>query len=64
MELGPEPPHRRRLLFACGSPPPAPPAPQQPVVKALFGAPQGAPAGLSPVASLALTMGRLQGLDR
>nr|XP_036850067.1 M-phase inducer phosphatase 1 isoform X3 [Manis javanica] len=55
MELGPEPPHRRRLLFAR-SPPPA----QQPVVKALFGAP--ASGGLSPVTSLAATMGRLPGL--
>ncbi|KAI5174411.1 M-phase inducer phosphatase 1 isoform X3 [Manis pentadactyla] len=55
MELGPEPPHRRRLLFAR-SPPPA----QQPVVKALFGAP--ASGGLSPVTSLAVTMGQLPGL--
>ncbi|XP_035559137.1 M-phase inducer phosphatase 1 isoform X6 [Canis lupus baileyi] len=55
MELGPEPPHRRRLLFAC-SPPPAP----QPVVKALFGAP--ASGGLSPVTSLTVTMDQLQGL--
>ncbi|XP_004399242.1 PREDICTED: M-phase inducer phosphatase 1 isoform X3 [Odobenus rosmarus divergens] len=55
MELGPEPPHRRRLLFAC-SPPPAP----QPVVKALFGAP--ASGGLSPVTNLTVTMDRLQGL--
>ncbi|KAK2498354.1 LOW QUALITY PROTEIN: hypothetical protein MC885_004890, partial [Smutsia gigantea] len=57
MELGPEPPHRRRLLFAR-SPPPA----QQPVVKALFGAP--ASGGLSPVTNLAVTMGQLQGLGR
>uniref|UniRef100_A0A2K5S819 M-phase inducer phosphatase n=1 Tax=Cebus imitator TaxID=2715852 RepID=A0A2K5S819_CEBIM len=55
MELGPEPPHRRRLLFAC-SPPPAP----QPVVKALFGAP--ATGGLSPVTNLTVTMDQLQGL--
>ncbi|XP_062971063.1 M-phase inducer phosphatase 1 isoform X2 [Cynocephalus volans] len=55
MELGPEPPHRRRLLFAC-SPPPAP----QPVVKALFGAP--AAGGLSPVTNLTVTMDQLRGL--
>ncbi|XP_072577113.1 M-phase inducer phosphatase 1 isoform X5 [Vulpes vulpes] len=55
MELGPEPPHRRRLLFAC-SPPPAP----QPVVKALFGA--SASGGLSPVTNLTVTMDQLQGL--
>ncbi|XP_058413474.1 M-phase inducer phosphatase 1 isoform X4 [Diceros bicornis minor] len=55
MELGPEPPHRRRLLFAC-SPPPAP----QPVAKALFGAP--AAGGLSPVTNLTVTMDQLQGL--
>nr|XP_037859924.1 M-phase inducer phosphatase 1 isoform X3 [Chlorocebus sabaeus] len=55
MELGPEPPHRRRLLFAC-SPPPVP----QPVVKALFGAP--AAGGLSPVTNLTVTMDQLQGL--
>ncbi|XP_044610456.1 M-phase inducer phosphatase 1 isoform X4 [Equus asinus] len=55
MELGPEPPHRRRLLFAC-SPPPA----SQPVVKALFGAP--AAGGLSPVTNLTVTMDQLQGL--
>ncbi|XP_045153463.1 M-phase inducer phosphatase 1 isoform X2 [Echinops telfairi] len=55
MELGPEPPHRRRLLFAC-SPPPAPPA----VVKTLFGAP--ATGGLSPVTNLTVTMDQLQGL--
>ncbi|XP_072797296.1 M-phase inducer phosphatase 1 isoform X3 [Vicugna pacos] len=55
MELGPEPPHRRRLLFAC-SPPPAP----QPVVKALFGTP--AAGGLSPVTNLTVTMDKLQGL--
>ncbi|XP_047388322.1 M-phase inducer phosphatase 1 isoform X3 [Sciurus carolinensis] len=55
MELGPEPPHRRRLLFAC-SPPPAP----QPVAKALFGAP--APGGLSPVTNLTVTMDQLRGL--
>lgn len=57
MELGPEPPHRRRLLFAC-SPPPAP----QPVSKALFGAP--AADGLSPVTNLTVTMDQLQGLGR
>ncbi|XP_075403390.1 M-phase inducer phosphatase 1 isoform X3 [Tenrec ecaudatus] len=55
MELGPEPPHRRRLLFAC-SPPPAPPA----VEKALFGAP--ATGGLSPVTNLTVTMDQLHGL--
>ncbi|XP_047629211.1 M-phase inducer phosphatase 1 isoform X3 [Phacochoerus africanus] len=55
MELGPEPPHRRRLLFAC-SPPPVP----QPVVKALFGTP--AAGGLSPVTNLTVTMDQLQGL--
>ncbi|XP_029774297.1 M-phase inducer phosphatase 1 isoform X3 [Suricata suricatta] len=55
MELGPEPPHRRRLLFAC-SPPPT----SQPVVKALFGAP--ASGGLSPVTNLTVTMDQLQGL--
>nr|XP_027788220.1 M-phase inducer phosphatase 1 isoform X2 [Marmota flaviventris] len=55
MELGPEPPHRRRLLFAC-SPPPAP----QPVSKALSGAP--AADGLSPVTNLTVTMDQLQGL--
>ncbi|XP_045386313.1 M-phase inducer phosphatase 1 isoform X3 [Lemur catta] len=55
MELGPEPPHRRRLLFACSSPP----APQ-PVVKALFDTP--AAGGLSPVTNLTVTMDRLQGL--
>lgn len=55
MELGPEPPHRRRLLFAC-SPPPTP----QPVVKTLFGAP--AAGGLSPVTNLTVTMDQLQGL--
>ncbi|XP_036122423.1 M-phase inducer phosphatase 1 isoform X2 [Molossus molossus] len=55
MELGPEPQHRRRLLFAC-SPPSAPP----PVVKALFGAP--AAGGLSPVTNLTVTMNQLQGL--
>lgn len=56
MELGPELPHRRRLLFAC-SPPPGPP----PVVKALF---SGEPAagGLSPVTHLTATMDQLQGL--
>ncbi|ELK10191.1 M-phase inducer phosphatase 1 [Pteropus alecto] len=57
MELGPEPSHRRRLLFAC-SPSPAP----QPVVKALFGAP--AAGGLSPVTNLTVTMDQLQGLGR
>ncbi|XP_019579519.2 M-phase inducer phosphatase 1 isoform X2 [Rhinolophus sinicus] len=55
MELGPEPQHRRRLLFAC-SPPPTP----QPVVKALFGA--TAAGGLSPVTNLTVTMDQLQGL--
>ncbi|XP_032723824.1 M-phase inducer phosphatase 1 isoform X4 [Lontra canadensis] len=55
MELGPEPPHRRRLLFACSTPP----APQ-PVVKALFSAP--ASGGLSPVTNLTVTMDQLQGL--
>ncbi|KAM5234319.1 M-phase inducer phosphatase 1 isoform 3-T3 [Hipposideros larvatus] len=55
MELGPEPPHRRRLLFAC-SPPPTP----QPVVKSLFGA--TAAGGLSPVTNLTVTMDQLQGL--
>ncbi|XP_036886480.1 M-phase inducer phosphatase 1 isoform X1 [Sturnira hondurensis] len=54
MELGPEPPHRRRLLFACSSPP-APP-----VEKALFGTP--AAGGLSPVTNLTVTMDQLQGL--
>ncbi|XP_053786241.1 M-phase inducer phosphatase 1 isoform X4 [Desmodus rotundus] len=54
MELGPEPPHRRRLLFAC-SPSPAPP-----VEKALFGTP--AAGGLSPVTNLTVTMDQLQGL--
>ncbi|XP_068952064.1 M-phase inducer phosphatase 1 isoform X4 [Petaurus breviceps papuanus] len=51
MELGPEPPHRRRLHFA-GSSPPA-------VVKALFPA---CPGGLSPVTNLAVTMDQLRGL--
>ncbi|XP_036594636.1 M-phase inducer phosphatase 1 [Trichosurus vulpecula] len=51
MELGPEPPHRRRLHFACSSPPA--------VVKALF--PAG-PEGLSPVTNLAVTMDQLRGL--
>ncbi|XP_040850323.1 M-phase inducer phosphatase 1 isoform X2 [Ochotona curzoniae] len=55
MELGPEPPHRRRLLFACSSPPTP-----QPVVKTLFGAP--AAEGLSPVTTLTVTMDQLQGL--
>ncbi|KAM5292065.1 M-phase inducer phosphatase 1 isoform 2-T2 [Ctenodactylus gundi] len=55
MELGPVPPHRRRLLFAC-SPPPAP----QPASKALFGMP--AAGGLSPVTNLTVTMDQLQGL--
>ncbi|OBS71332.1 hypothetical protein A6R68_00165 [Neotoma lepida] len=55
MELGPEPPHRRRLLFAC-SPTPAP----QPTGKALFGA--SAPGGLSPVTNLTVTMDHLEGL--
>lgn len=57
MELGPEPPHRRRLLFACSSPPTP-----QPVVKTLFGAP--AAEGLSPVTTLTVTMDQLQGLGR
>ncbi|XP_006165953.1 M-phase inducer phosphatase 1 isoform X2 [Tupaia chinensis] len=57
MELGQEPPHRRRLLFAC-SPSPTP----QPVAKALFGAP--AAGGLSPVTNLTVTMDQLQGLGR
>lgn len=56
MELGPEPPHRRRLLFAC-SPTPAPP----PTGKVLFGA--SAAGGLSPVTNLTVTMDRLEGLD-
>ncbi|KAM9099175.1 M-phase inducer phosphatase 1 isoform X3 [Sarcophilus harrisii] len=51
MELGPEHPHRRRLHFACSSPPA--------VVKALF--PAG-PGGLSPVTNLAVTMDQLRGL--
>ncbi|XP_044512934.1 M-phase inducer phosphatase 1 isoform X2 [Gracilinanus agilis] len=51
MELGPEHSHRRRLLFACSSPPA--------VVKALF--PAG-PGGLSPVTNLAVTMDQLRGL--
>nr|XP_042137649.1 M-phase inducer phosphatase 1 isoform X2 [Peromyscus maniculatus bairdii] len=55
MELGPEPPHRRRLLFAC-SPTPAP----QPTGKALFGA--SAAGGLSPVTNLTVTMDQLEGL--
>ncbi|XP_040595763.1 M-phase inducer phosphatase 1 isoform X4 [Mesocricetus auratus] len=55
MELGPEPPHRRRLLFAC-SPTPAP----QPTGKVLFGA--SAAGGLSPVTNLTVTMDQLEGL--
>ncbi|KAL6084899.1 hypothetical protein STEG23_037206 [Scotinomys teguina] len=55
MELGPEPPHRRRLLFAC-SPTPAP----QPTGKALLGA--SAAGGLSPVTNLTVTMDHLEGL--
>ncbi|CAO2633466.1 M-phase inducer phosphatase 1 [Lemmus lemmus] len=55
MELGPEPPHRRRLLFSC-SPTPAP----QPTGKALFGA--SAAGGLSPVTNLTVTMDQLEGL--
>ncbi|XP_020854923.1 M-phase inducer phosphatase 1 isoform X3 [Phascolarctos cinereus] len=51
MDLGPEHPHRRRLHFACSSPPA--------VVKALF--PAG-PGGLSPVTNLAVTMDQLRGL--
>lgn len=57
MELGPEPPHRRRLLFSC-SPTPAP----QPTGKALFGA--SAAGGLSPVTNLTVTMDQLEGLGR
>lgn len=57
MELGPEPPHRRRLLFACSSPP----TPQA-VVKSLFGA--TAAGSLSPVTNLTVTMDQLQGLGR
>ncbi|XP_008851483.1 M-phase inducer phosphatase 1 isoform X1 [Nannospalax galili] len=57
MELGPEPPHRRRLLFAC-SPTLAP----QPTGKSLFGA--SAAGGLSPVTNLTVTMDQLKGLDR
>ncbi|XP_013369072.1 PREDICTED: M-phase inducer phosphatase 1 isoform X7 [Chinchilla lanigera] len=55
MELGPEPPHRRRLLFA-GSPSPASPAASRPLLGAL------AAAGLSPVTTLTVTMDQLQGL--
>lgn len=55
MELGPEPPHRRRLLFAC-SPTPAP----QPTGKVLFGASPSD--GLSPVTNLTVTMDQLEGL--
>ncbi|EDL77099.1 cell division cycle 25 homolog A (S. cerevisiae), isoform CRA_b [Rattus norvegicus] len=55
MELGPEPPHRRRLLFTC-SPTPAP----QPTGKVLFGA--SAAGGLSPVTNLTVTMDQLEGL--
>ncbi|GAB1294718.1 M-phase inducer phosphatase 1 [Apodemus speciosus] len=55
MELGPEHPHRRRLLFAC-SPTPAP----QPTGKVLSGA--SAAGGLSPVTNLAATMDQLEGL--
>uniref|UniRef100_A0A6I8PDL4 M-phase inducer phosphatase n=1 Tax=Ornithorhynchus anatinus TaxID=9258 RepID=A0A6I8PDL4_ORNAN len=52
MNAAPMEPHRRRLLFAARSPPPA-------VVKALF------PAGpRSPVTGLAVTMDRLGGLGR
>ncbi|XP_045713332.1 M-phase inducer phosphatase 1 isoform X4 [Phyllostomus hastatus] len=54
MELGPEPPHRRRLLFACS------PTPASPVEKTLFGTP--AAGGLSPVTNLTVTMDQLQGL--
>lgn len=57
MELGPEPPHRRRLLFTC-SPTPAP----QPTGKVLFGA--SAAGGLSPVTNLTVTMDQLEGLGR
>uniref|UniRef100_A0A8C5NVB6 protein-tyrosine-phosphatase n=1 Tax=Jaculus jaculus TaxID=51337 RepID=A0A8C5NVB6_JACJA len=55
MELGPEPPHRRRLLFAC-SPNPAP----QPTDRTLSGLP--AAGGLSPVTNLTVTMDQLEGL--
>ncbi|XP_032766598.1 M-phase inducer phosphatase 1 isoform X1 [Rattus rattus] len=55
MELGPEPPHRRRLLFTC-SPTPAP----QPTGKVQFGA--SAAGGLSPVTNLTVTMDQLEGL--
>ncbi|KAH0509974.1 M-phase inducer phosphatase 1 [Microtus ochrogaster] len=55
MELGPEPPHRRRLLFSC-SPTPAP----QPTGKALFSA--SAAGGLSPVTNLTVSMDQLEGL--
>ncbi|XP_004834998.1 M-phase inducer phosphatase 1 isoform X2 [Heterocephalus glaber] len=51
MDLGPEPPHRRRLLFA-GSPPAAQPASARPLLAG----------GLSPVTTLTVTMDRLQGL--
>lgn len=56
MELGPEPPHRRRLLFA-GSPSPSPAA-----ARPLLGAP--AAGGLSPVTTLTVTMDQLRGLGR
>ncbi|XP_069873756.1 M-phase inducer phosphatase 1 isoform X2 [Dipodomys merriami] len=59
MELGPEPPHRRRLLFAC-SPPPPHPAPQS-TAQALLGA--SAAGGMSPVTNLTVTMDQLQGLS-
>ncbi|XP_021027721.2 M-phase inducer phosphatase 1 isoform X2 [Mus caroli] len=55
MELGPEPPHRRRLFFTC-SPTPAP----QPTGNMLFGA--SAAGGLSPVTNLTVTMDQLEGL--
>ncbi|XP_023556558.1 M-phase inducer phosphatase 1 isoform X2 [Octodon degus] len=55
MELGPEPPHRRRLLFA-GSPSSVSPTAARP----LLGAPVAG--GLSPVTNLTVTMDQLQGL--
>ncbi|XP_048190496.1 M-phase inducer phosphatase 1 isoform X3 [Perognathus longimembris pacificus] len=55
MELGPEPPHRRRLLFAC-----SPPAPLS-TAQALLGT--AADGGMSPVTNLAVTMDQLQGLS-
>ncbi|XP_012996230.1 M-phase inducer phosphatase 1 isoform X3 [Cavia porcellus] len=55
MELGPEPPHRRRLLFA-GSPSPVSPGAARPLLSA------PAAGGLSPVTTLAVTIDRLQAL--